>query len=704
MEDQNGDSESLEGQFITPIKSNTIKKGLKKSINKSTKARTPSGQVINTSVKDIRNFFTEKVVPQSPFQFDAQPTVKFVNKPIDYQHVFDEEWELVKGAKACKAKPTLFDQVEPCKQQLKHPAWRLGNRFAHLKEDQSSIDSESDYEESLKNKDGILDKGDEHIDVIRDRCEQAVENLNSNRRIGSNSCSTMADAEIDNAPEAADNKKAGNYSSIVQMVKEMAQNESHVGGDDEHEQLPGLIDARTVVKMFNSLQIKLDNTRVDEIARDKKEQEEQKLLRELAKYKRKYEVMSGVVGHLGNIINEMDKKMDSMEMRSMRRHSVIYGLETTGRITQCIKQVEKFLTESLQIEITIIDGFKLGVGNDKPMVFLVDSIVSRATIFQAMEKYKKDWLKNEKTQGIFITDYIPAEMKEQKRKEKEIFRLNESDRGVNMSIEKSGLKINGSNYKPIISPPDPTKVLSYTEAQLDSIYDMEPVAGEKITQDGSVFISYMIPVNAHLAIDNAYMKLRLKYPHAKSIMLGYSIPGMPRFSHEEYCDDKEVGGGKVIMNLIKRNRLCNIAIFVVRIHKNSNIGVKRFDCIRQAVLKVMEPKPFNKYTNSRQSITEESWPNNTLNSEKQGVRPIRQRIRGGRAQMTGLRPVNGDDEYTGNKRRRRYSPTTHGKNYGNDFSFDDQQYFNYSTMPTACAAANSNLGSSWPSLQQSMEK
>ena len=70
----------------------------------------------------------------------------------------------------------------------------------------------------------------------------------------------------------------------------------------------------------------------------------------------------------------------------------------------------------------------------------------------------------------------------------------------------------------MITPPDPTKVLNYTDEHLDKIYDIKFAEGKDINKDGTVFAAYHLAVNSHLAVDNAYMKLRLQYPKAKYIL------------------------------------------------------------------------------------------------------------------------------------------------------------------------------------------
>ena len=724
MEDQDGD-EVVESQsyFFTPRKQK-IRKASKKSPNKkSTKSRTPSGQVLNTSVKDIRNFFAEKIVPQrvqNLHERSQSPITTSFND--DYQSATKHEWKVVKGIKAIKTN-SASNQPEPTFQ--KHLAWRCENRFSYLKDDLSSIDSESDIDDTSSVKCIYKEVGnklsttkDLEIEDYHDQGAIQTSSIDSESDIDDtssvkciykevgNKLSTTKDLELEDyhdqgaiqtmaakgaKPIESGDIKSSEYHSIVQLVKDMSQEQQQQQTDGAEPDVLEAIDVRTVVKMFNKIQLKLDDRNQDEV---------HKLKKEVELYKRKHQVMSGIVGHLSTIISDVESKMDIMDLRSMRRHLIVSGIETTGRITECTKKIEKVFAEKFEIEIKIIDGFKLGVGPKKPIVVLVDSIVSRAAIFQAMETYRKTCEEEDIAPNIFVSDYIPAEKKEKKRREKEILRQNQRDTSstTSMTIEKTGLKVNGDAYKPRISPPDPTKVLEYSEAHLDAIYDTELTAGEKITHDGSVFTAFVIPANAHLTVENAYMKLRLKYPLAKSIMCGYSIPGMPRYQHEEFCDDRETSGGRVIMNLIKKHHLSNIALFVIREQKGGNIGYKRFECIQQAIENVMSRKPYNKFTNSRQYLMPDKQ-DAFFNNDKRGERPIRSNHRGGRWVPQHPHPADNSDDNAGNKRRRKSSPIQQKLNFSEwDIGSNPLNINPFASLPTA----DTNLGGSWPTLQQSL--
>ena len=124
---------------------------------------------------------------------------------------------------------------------------------------------------------------------------------------------------------------------------------------------------------------------------------------------------------------------------------VINGLRTDNNISECVKQVEVFFENTLEIEINIVDCFKLGFGPDKPVVVQLELIVARTLIQQAMESYSQMCDEERKDQTIFIKDYIPAEIKERRRKDRDIYHANEQDQvnRVDMAFDKGKLTIQG---------------------------------------------------------------------------------------------------------------------------------------------------------------------------------------------------------------------------------------------------------------------
>ena len=346
--------------FVTPIKSK-LRKGKRATSTAKNKNRTPSGQILSTSVKDIRKFFSGKIVPferecEREGEGENQPSMKINQAQLsqadqltkghsDYDASDSNEshkpykWQEVKGS--AKSFNTLNSYCEANnqlgKQKGKH-AWRSGNRFAQLKGDQSSIDSESDFD---------FDENSEQLHCGVDYTKVPV--------MSQSGISGNAESNTNVIEDSASNA-SNSYSMIVEAIKEATQAADSSIMEDQQD--PQVVDVRTVIKMFNNIQTKLDKTKSDssEIAGLKKE---------LLQYKRRSEVMTGVVDHLGEIIDGIEKKVNTIDFRSMKRHMIIQGLETDAKILKCIMQVQHFLEHVLDIEINIVDCFKLGAGSWK---------------------------------------------------------------------------------------------------------------------------------------------------------------------------------------------------------------------------------------------------------------------------------------------------------------------------------------------------
>ena len=225
----------------------------------------------------------------------------------------------------------------------------------------------------------------------------------------------------------------------------------------------------------------------------------------------------------------------------------------------------------------------------------------------SIDKYRKGKKLLNEDIPVYISDFLPPEIKEMKRREREIFKKNEQDQsnGIEMNMTKNGLEIQGSQYIKKVTAPDSTKVLSYTEVHLNRICQMQVESGEEIHENGSQFIGYILPTNNHSLINDAYMKLRLIHPQASSIICSYSIPGLPRCYHEDYCDDKEVGGGNFLLKLLQKNKIACTAFFVVRIHEGTKIGPIRFELMETAIRSALLKHPYNKFINANQAISTE---------------------------------------------------------------------------------------------------
>ena len=62
-------------------------------------------------------------------------------------------------------------------------------------------------------------------------------------------------------------------------------------------------------------------------------------------------------------------------------------------------------------------------------------------------------------------------------------------------------------------------------------------------------------------------------------MCGYRLYGKEMHILQDFSDDGEWGGGRKILEVLKKQGVFNLAVFVVRVHDGPNLGKERFDII-----------------------------------------------------------------------------------------------------------------------------
>ena len=158
------------------------------------------------------------------------------------------------------------------------------------------------------------------------------------------------------------------------------------------------------------------------------------------------------------------------------------------------------------------------------------------------------------------------------------------------------------------------------------------------------------------------------------------------------------------MQTIKRNKLTNIAIFVIRLSKTANVGAKRFALIKDAITSAMSTKPFNKFINVKQGLSEQADGVTHEEYADQQMTTIKRckLTRMPRRQGQGLGPgrkMTTSRKLDSNKRRRERSPSSF------EYTFDEPEYIEgapgFTAWSMGMEQSNMDLGASWPSLAQS---
>ena len=717
--------------FQTPnrrFKKAKVKTGKKEE--KGEKSRTPSGQIINTSVKDIRDFFVSGCkaktegskqaldysrvrlfddVNRSKGQHGQLTTLTVCDHSTDNTSIeteyndeplTDHDWNVVD--KQHRRKRIKQKQQKHMFELPLSSISNLTNRFSQLASnsdlssigDKSAVEENCDPFELFQGDTQQSASGNYKTNTADVNCKAVnAENCESNQSVTQRSVSV--------------NHKANTYDSDINAIMDLDQ-------DTESEQLsqrvereirsmadpenPQLMDIQIVIQMFSELQKEIAEIKKTNTANTNTKSEDEKKNVTVQQYMDKTDLLTSIVERIGHVNEDLKTRLDLIETRGMRRSILVGGLKTDNRLTKYLQQVESWVTEELEAEITVVDCFKLGTGETKPVVITVESLQQKIKLFQAMDKYRKAKKQQDIEVKVYLTDFLPPEIKEQRKREREIFKQNENDQATSipMNLTRNGLEIQGTMYTKKVVTPDSTKILSYSADHLAKICNMKLQKGNEVTVDGNKFIGFVLPANSHSIINDAYMKLRLSYPQAKHITCGYSIPGLPRCYHEDYCNDNETGGGNFILKLLQNNRINCMAVFVVRIQNGPKIGPLRFELMEEAIRKAFTAHPYNKYTNANQVIISEQYKVQHDDRQIQrgnirGRRPIRRnnRIRG-----RGSRGTNGG-EIT--KRRREDSDET-------PYHFpSDLPKFDFSAPAKPMYPVHGSLGDSWPTLAQAVK-
>ena len=297
---------------------------------------------------------------------------------------------------------------------------------------------------------------------------------------------------------------------------------------------------------------------------------------------------------------------------------VLTGLTLSGKKYQKMQQLESFFDQELNIRPFIEDFYSIGEASTRSTVIIFQSLRDKALVMRFKSGLKG--LVNEKKKPFFINDYMPAKMKEQRRKHKEIYMDNQSNEDTNkpkLELVNGALYIGDNPFEEMIKAPNPQDMLDYTTAELNKLMDMKINKGAPVYQEDNIFYGFSVAVDSLQDVQDAYMKMRLTYPKARHIICAYYIRGDDHLHNKGYCDDGEhAAGTRLLQILINNNFICR-AVFVVRYYSGKKIGKDRFSCIEKALFSCLETYPWNNVLGIQQEAQSEEDYNLDNTSETQ---------------------------------------------------------------------------------------
>ena len=308
--------------------------------------------------------------------------------------------------------------------------------------------------------------------------------------------------------------------------------------------------------------------------------------------KRKTAIMAELMKLNQQVVVDLASRISEIELKLARKSITLTGLDFSNKKDERNLQIESFLDEVLKCQVLIEDSYFLGdpKAMSRPVVVVFNSIRDKNDVYQ-----RKSELKNYEGvggRGIFINNYLPGEISESKRKEREMLKELKSAK-IKYEYTENGLKVGPNLYRKKIEAPDPTKILDLTSKELERILELPVVKTTPEQIQDNFFIAYSADTENYNQIRDTYLKIRLLHARARHIVCAYYLPGEEIHYTRDFIDDGDMGAGRPILNYMVENEIINKAIFVVRFTGKNKMHSERLKTYAKMAQKVMEMNPYN---------------------------------------------------------------------------------------------------------------
>ena len=177
-----------------------------------------------------------------------------------------------------------------------------------------------------------------------------------------------------------------------------------------------------------------------------------------------------------------------------------------------------------------------------------------SVIFQHVSHLKD--VTNATGKKFVLREYLTEEDREWKTRKQDLIAENRClpvSHQVTMQHVKDDLMINGSKCQPVITPPLVKDVLltPHAETGKNPFKDAGITVGDYKAENGSTFYSYIKEVNSFDEIKKVYQVIKAQHITATHTVCAYRIFGTKFYNLQDYSDDGEIGGGRVLLNILR---------------------------------------------------------------------------------------------------------------------------------------------------------
>lgn len=343
---------------------------------------------------------------------------------------------------------------------------------------------------------------------------------------------------------------------------------------------------------------------------DRNETDIDDIEKELKETKFQLQVVTNIVIKQDEQISFLKNKIADIQQREMAPNVVITGIPELKN-ERPIQLFNTFVTKQLEIQelIPANKAFRIGSGLNRPLIVELRHPESKGKLFANATKLKGK--KNESGGFYFLSDHLPEERNEIRRRANELIaenRKKQASHRLDMSISRGKLIINEEPYQKAVTAPTARDLLEPDDSLFDKAEELDIVRGDDDVKAKSKFISYAAAVQDFADVQAALTKLRMKFADATHVSCAYRLPGANTPKNQDYVDDGEHGCGRTMLKVLREEKYMNVAVFIVRYFGGSHLGVARFDIFRnlaKSAVKILSAKRKSNDTTERKNIPSE---------------------------------------------------------------------------------------------------
>ena len=544
-------------QLRTPKRKFQSETGEEESPRNKERPRTPSGQVLTSSIGDIKSLFEAKIVPEKPLKI---PNLNSVTRDGAITRSFDHEQSVNIGA----------NHVET---ELITP------------ESLSAFNIAANYHLGIN----LQDK--------RSKCAEIKE-----KGMASESpISTVEDMEADQSLQSATNTPVA---VGIQQIEEIQRKMETEG------QTNPTVDVRTVIKMFEDIKTTIvegfqNGAQHEKCAqKDIMERKCSMLEARISVCETKERMMTNTMASFSDKIKELQDKLELNDINVAKKMFVLSGFEASSKKYICRQQLEAFLHNEMGTSGEIDDFYFVGSGVEKPkdIVITMQSIQKKKEIFRNVSKVKN--YVNSMGKKYMFRDFLTVKQNDMRKRCQEAADRMMEEEDMNqqeITLHQGKMFVGDNEFKPEVVPPDPTHVLQIPMQKLNEIMMIPVQRGPLVQHKGNNFIGYLVSAGNTRQVQDAYMKIRLSHAEARHIICAYNVPGIDVIQNANHCDDEDYGASQALLELLVKNKLNNRAVFVVR-NCGEKLYEERIPTYIRAARAVIDKFPWNDLLKVNQTL------------------------------------------------------------------------------------------------------